>query len=350
MSSGTMKAALLYRPDDLRVEEIPIPTPDENEVLIKVDRCGICGTDAHILHGRFPAPNLPLVIGHEFAGTVVHTGSRVEQVKLGQKVTVDINISCGVCYFCRINRKLFCPYVRQLGVHAAGGMAEYVVAPAANVYVLPDSMSFEHAAYIEPLACTIHGQDRAQIAVGDSVAIIGAGPMGLAHTLLAKARGVAQVIISEPDAGRRKRAVELGADSVINPMEEDPIEAVRNATGGRGADVVIEAVGSPRTYEQTFGLVRRGGTILAYGAAPPDATIQARPFNIYANELTIVGSYAGTYETWPKAIALIESGRFDPSAIVDSVRPLVEVEQAIESIERDKSVVKVQVAIAAIMS
>jgi 2-desacetyl-2-hydroxyethyl bacteriochlorophyllide A dehydrogenase len=342
--SDSMQAAVFHGPDDLRVEEVERPTAGPGEVLLKVARCGICGTDSHIVRGHFPAPNLPLIIGHEFSGTVVETGAGVTHVEPGDRATADINISCGTCYFCRHNQKLFCPYVRQLGVHDAGGMAEYVAAPAGNVYKLPESMPFDHAAFIEPLACAIHGQDRIGVNVGESVLIIGAGPMGLAHVAMSRLHGAAQILVSEPDAARRERAHKLGSDVEVDPLSGG-LDAVMEATGGRGPDVVIEAVGSTRTYTQAIELVRRGGRVLAYGAAPQDATIEVRPFDIYSKELTITGSYAGTYETWPKAIDLISSGRFDPNQVIDSVRPLSDVMKAIESLETDKSVVKVQVQI-----
>jgi 2-desacetyl-2-hydroxyethyl bacteriochlorophyllide A dehydrogenase len=339
-----MQAAVFHGPDDLRVEEVQRPAAGPGEVLLAVERCGICGTDSHIVRGHFPAPNLPLIIGHEFAGTVVEIGSGVTHVEPGDRATADINIACGTCYFCRRGSKLFCPYVRQLGVHDAGGMAEYVATPAGNVYKLPDSMPFDHAAFIEPLACAIHGQDRIGVGVGETVLVIGAGPMGLAHVAMSRLHGAAQVIVSEPDPARRERAHRLGSDVEVDPLSGG-LDDVMQATEGRGADVVIEAVGSARTYTQAIELARRGGRVLAYGAAPADATIEVRPFDIYAKELTIVGSYAGTYETWPKAIDLISNGRFDPNELIDSVRPLSDVMAAIESLETDKSVVKVQVQI-----
>jgi 2-desacetyl-2-hydroxyethyl bacteriochlorophyllide A dehydrogenase len=341
----TMQAAVFHGANNLRVEEVKRPEPGPGEVLLRVARCGICGTDSHIVRGRFPAPNLPLIIGHEFAGTVAAVGAGVVDVKEGDRATADINIACGRCWYCRHNSKLFCPNVRQLGVHSAGGMAEYVAVPAANLYTLPSTMSFDHAAFIEPLACAIHGQKRIGVGIGETVLVIGGGPMGLAHIAMSKLRGAGMVAVSELNALRRDRAKAVGADIAVDPTA-DGIEEFLAQTNDRGADVVIEAVGSPATYTQAFRLVRRGGRILAYGAAPPEAEIPVKPFDIYAKELSIVGSYAGTYETWPEAIELISGGRFDPSKIVDSVQPLSNVAGAIESMERDKSVVKVQVEIA----
>lgn len=342
----TMAAVRLHAPGDLRLDEVAIPEPNPGQVLIRVHRCGICGTDLHIAKGDFPAPNLPLTLGHEFSGTVAELGAGsavLPRVKVGDRVVVDINSACGWCYFCRRGAKLFCPEVFQLGVHAAGGLAEYVVVPAANVYVLPDALTLDIATYVEPLACAVHGQDRIGIVPGDTVLIIGGGPMGLAHAALSRLNGAATVIVSEPDPRRRELASRMGADHLIDPSVDPVVETTAALTKGIGADVVIEAVGSIPTYESSISAVRRGGRVLAYGAPPAQATMQLRPFDVYAKELTIVGSYAGTYDTWPRAIGLLAAGRFDPTLIVDSVRTLPETVDALLSLERDRSTVKVHI-------
>ncbi|BAU33396.1 zinc-dependent alcohol dehydrogenase family protein [Microcella alkaliphila] len=342
----TMKAVRLHGPGDLRLDDVPVPFPGHGEVRIAVWRSGICGTDLHIAKGTFPAPNLPLTLGHEFSGVVDAVGPGVDGIHEGAQVVADINVSCGHCYYCTRGQKLFCPAVAQLGVHRAGGLAEYVLAPATNIHVLPNGIDLDAAAYVEPLACAIHGQDRIGINVGETVLVIGGGPMGLAHIVLARLNGASRVIVSEPDATRRALAADLGADDVINPLASDIELSLPELTSGVGPDVVIEAVGSVRTYETAVALVRRGGRILAYGAAPQDASMTLRPFDIYSKELTIVGSYAGTYDTWPRAIALIAQGRFAPAKIVDSIRPLSEAVDAIKALEHDRSTIKVHISIA----
>jgi 2-desacetyl-2-hydroxyethyl bacteriochlorophyllide A dehydrogenase len=327
------------------LDTVEVPSPKSDEALIKVHRTGICGTDLHIASGNFPAPNLPLTLGHEFSGTVVELGNQNSSLKIGDKVVADINIACGSCEFCRKGAKLFCPTVRQLGVHDAGALAEFVVAPIQNVYVLPTTISLDAAAYVEPLACAIHGQDRIGIRVGESILIIGGGPMGLAHVALARLQGASKVIVSEPDAHRRGIAKQMGADITVDPLKENLAEILKIATDNIGPDVVIEAVGSIPTYEASVALVRRGGRILAYGAAPQDASMQLRPFDIYAKELTIVGSYAGTYDTWPRAINLIAAGRFNPALIVDTIRPLSEAIEALQSLKTDRSIVKIHIQV-----
>lgn len=341
----TMMAIRLHAANDLRLDELPVPEITAGHVLVRVHRCGICGTDLHITKGNFPAPNLPLTLGHEFSGTVAATGPGVDAGLANNRVVVDINTSCGHCYFCTRGQKLFCRVVSQLGVHSAGGLAEYVLAPADNLHVLPESVSLDTAAYVEPLACAIHGQDRIAIRSGESVMIIGGGPMGLAHIVLARLSGAATVIVSEPNPGRRELAQRMGADQLIDPMSVDLAQVLGDLTHGIGPDVVIEAVGSIRTYESAVALVRRGGRILAYGAPPQGASMSLQPFDIYSKELTIVGSYAGTYDTWPRAIELLAGGRFDPSLIVDSVRPLSEGVEAVRDLEHDRSIVKVHIQI-----
>lgn len=342
-SSGlpeTMVAAVLHDVGDMRIEEVAVPSVGPTDVLVEVKACGICGTDPHILSGRFPVRSLPLVPGHEFAGVVARRGSSVRGIEPGDKVTADINISCGRCYYCRTGTRLFCPELTQVGVHENGAFAEYVRVPAANIYKLSAQLSFEQGAYVEPLACVIHGQERMRMDVGRTIAIIGAGPMGLAHAMLARLRGAATIIVSEINPMRLAKAREVGVDLVIDAGATDPIDAVLGATEGRGADYVVEAVGSAATYEQAFRMVRPGGVLTAYGAAPADAVIELRPFEIYSKELTIVGSYAGTYGTWLQAIALIESGRFDPSKIVSRRVPLSDVVDAVAAGEHDKSIIK----------
>lgn len=341
--TDSMLALRLHAPNDLRLDEIPVPVPGVGEVLIRVHRCGICGTDLHIAKGNFPAPNLPLTLGHEFSGTVVAVGAVTDDGLVGDRVVVDINTSCGHCYFCTRGQKLFCLQVKQLGVHSAGGLAEFVVAPSANLHVVPETVTLDTATYVEPLACAVHGQDRVGIRSGDSVLVIGGGPMGLAHIALARLGGASKVIVSEPDPERRRRAVLMGADQVIDPFEVDLNEFLPDLTSGVGPDVVIEAVGSVPTYESAVSVVRRGGKILAYGAPPQTAQMVLRPFDVYSKELTIVGSYAGTYDTWPRAIELLAGGRFNPSLIVDSVRPLSESVDALRSLEHDRSIVKVHI-------
>jgi L-iditol 2-dehydrogenase len=336
-----MLAAVLREPRKLSLEQVPVPMISDHEILIRVKRCGICGTDPHIYEGHFPAP-LPLILGHEFSGEVVQTGRNVTSVAAGDKVTADINISCDRCYYCRHGQKLLCQSIRQLGVHVNGAFAEYIKVPESNVYKLPNEMTWEEAAYIEPLACAIHGMERANLKMGDTVAIIGAGPMGLALASLAKAIGAGRVIITELNPSRLAKAQSIGADVVLD-ASLSPVESVRELTDGRGADIVFEAVGSSRTYQQAFEMVRPGGTLVAYGAAPADAQISVKPFDIFSKELTIVGSYAGSYSTWSTAIEYIRNKIFIPSDIITNRIPLSDIVDGIHQSLTNKDIIKIMV-------
>lgn len=340
-----MRAAVFYGQGDIKVEQVDVPKIKPDEVLIKVRYCGICGTDAHIYRGIFSVSNPPRILGHEFSGEVVQIGDDVTFVKVGDRVTADINVSCGHCYYCRFQQKLLCRELRQISLQEDGAFAEYVKVPAANVYRIPEGLSCKHAAYVEPLACAIHGQEILGIRMGCSAAIIGAGPMGLTHLVLARLRGAAPIIITEINRERLEKAKVLGADYVLDASQVDVTEEIKKITKGIGADYVIEAVGSTETYQQGFEIVRDGGNLTAYGAAPQDATINIRPFDIYRKEAVIKGSYAGTYSTWRQAIALLAYGRFNPDGIISRVIPLDQVVEGIKHIVGHENVIKILVSL-----
>jgi 2-desacetyl-2-hydroxyethyl bacteriochlorophyllide A dehydrogenase len=337
-----MRAAVFHGVGDIRVEDVPVPAISEDQVLLAVELCGICGTDVHILKGTFPPGHTPITLGHEFAGRIVDAGSGAA-AEPGALVTADIALTCGACSFCRHGQRLFCPEVRQIGVHLDGAFAEYVAVPAEAVHPLPGGMSATQGAYVEPLACVLHGHERAAIPPGSTVAVIGGGPMGLLHVQLARLRGAAQVICSEPHETRRRKAEAFGADVVIDPSAGDAVAGVLALTDGRGADVVIEAVGSIATYRDAFRMVRRGGTLLAFGAAPSAETLDLSPFDVYARELTVLGSYAATYGTYEDAVALIASGRVEVDSTVTAVRPLEDIAAAIAASGNDRDVIKIQI-------
>jgi threonine dehydrogenase-like Zn-dependent dehydrogenase len=201
-----VKAAVVERPEVVRIEEREVPQPGAEEVLIRVRACGVCGTDVHILHAGFRA-DYPVIPGHEFAGEVVSVGDRVTHVRPGEPVVIDPNITCGVCPYCRRGLVHLCENLIALGVNLPGGFEEFCVAPAKQVYRLPDGLSWEEAAFVEPLACCVHGIDRAGISAGDSVVVIGAGPIGLLMVQLARLEGAREVIVSEPMACSRSGGV-----------------------------------------------------------------------------------------------------------------------------------------------
>lgn len=304
-----MKAAIFNKPGDIKVSDIPVPGIGEGEVLIKVKACGICGTDLHIYRGGVGSAPVkpPIVLGHEFSGEVVEVGKRVDNVKVGDKVAVDPNIYCGKCEFCRIGKKELCENLRAIGINYNGGFEEYCAVPAEQVYKLPDSLDFISGAMMEPLACCIHGVDLSKIKSADTVLILGGGAIGLIIMQLARLSGASKVIVSEPIESRRALALKLGADLVVNPVEND-LKEVLEMNDIHGVDIVFECVGSKVTASQAFDVVKRGGHIVLFGVAGIDDEVILKPFDVYQKQLTISGSFINP-DTNYRAVNLLESGR-----------------------------------------
>jgi L-iditol 2-dehydrogenase len=306
-----MKVALFEKPHSLHVIQKPLRSLRQGEVLVKVEACGICGTDVHIVEGSSRS-SPPVVLGHEYAGIVddagAHAaGSQNPPVDLeGRRVAVDPNISCGRCFFCRRGLVHLCSNLRALGVDIDGGMAEYCIVPVNQLYTLPDDLAPEACAFVEPLSCAIHGIDRANIRAGDVVVILGGGTVGLLMLQLARNAGASVVVIVEPVAEKRVIAAQLGAALVLDPASEDPREAIMGLAS-EGADVVIECVGKIETMQLALQLARRGGTVQFFGVSPLGATIPVEPNLVYFKELTIVGSYVNPH-TFDRSIALLRSG------------------------------------------
>jgi 2-desacetyl-2-hydroxyethyl bacteriochlorophyllide A dehydrogenase len=339
-----MKAAVIEKPNQLVIKQVPVPDIAENEVLIKVKYTGICGTDWSIYTGKYSADKLPLIAGHEFSGTIAQVGKKTRGLKEGDRVTADINMSCGTCFYCRQGQKLMCRDFHQLGIHVDGTYADYVKAPFDQVHVLPDSLDFLAGAFIEPVSCVIHSSKAAKVTHGSSVAVIGSG-LGVLHGLLARLRGAAPVIVIGDNAKRLAIAKEFGVDVTINIKDgKDPVAEVKKLTGGRGADFVVEAVGTPKTYEQALEMVRPGGTLAAFGICAGDDTIKVRPFDLVLGEKTIVGSCAGVGTDWTDAMALLAHGHIKPQPMFSMIVPVEELEAALKQLRTDPDLIKVFVS------
>ena len=328
-----MKAAVLYGVRDLRLENVPKPEISDNEVLIKVNACGICGTDIHIYRGEWKT-NTPIILGHEFSGVIADVGREVKGLNIGDPVVAEPNIPCGSCYFCRMSeRNYFCENLEATGVTVNGAFAEYVKIVASNVYRLPKGYNLDEAALIEPLACCVRGIDQAKIKAGDTVAIIGAGPVGLILLQLALKSGASMVIQTDMEDSRLSLAKELGADHTINVTKEDPVESIKELTGGYGVDVAIEAVGKPAAITQAMRATRRGGRLVIFGVSPEDAVWNVRPFELYDKELTIKTSYRSPY-TFQRAVKVAVSGRVRLKPLISHIFKIDEIHRAFEVAEK----------------
>ncbi len=323
---STMKALRFHGPGNLCLDELAVPHPGPGEVRLRPLAAGLCGTDAHIFRGEFPA-TAPVVLGHEVAGIVDALGAGVKGLHEGDLVTVQPNTYCGVCRYCRAGREHLCLELRAYGVHLDGGFAEALVVPARVVYRLPSRMDARLACLAEPLACCVHGMDRLATQSGSTVLVIGAGLIGLMLTRLARLAGAGLIVASEPQERRRAHALEFGADCVVDPNQEGEHQALE-ATHGEGFDFVIDAVGSSATFSQAITMAARGGTILVFGCAPMHATASVRPYDIYARELTVIGSFINPY-THERAVSLLLQMGLEKLKI--EAFPLEEFQQAFET-------------------
>ena len=309
-----MKAAILEAVEKVVVKDIPAPTPKPDEVVIKVKTCGMCGTDLKLYNGQYTA-RVPVVPGHEYAGEIVEVGKNVKNLKTGQRVVSDPNESCGKCYWCRNHQPCFCNDLAAYGVLRDGGFAEYCLANEKGAYPIPEGLDDEAAAFAEPVSCVVHALDRMNLLAGETVLIIGGGPIGQIFLQFALNSAARKVLLATRGEARIRMAREFGAHGVINPRESDLKEQVLAATDGMGPDVVVEAVGHPKTIEQAVDLPKRGGRVLIFGFAPQGEKASFIPFNVLSRELTIMGSWVNPY-TYSRALDVLASGKIN-------VKPLI---------------------------
>lgn len=341
-----MKASVFTGKENFDYKEVDLPKLKSGDVLVKNMVCGICGTDVHIFHGEPGSAdvNPPVILGHEYSGEVVEVGEDVTTLKKGDHVTIDPNIYCGKCEYCRNNKKQLCTDMQAIGVTRDGGFAQYSVVPEAQAFAVKSSVSYEDAAMAEPLACCIHGIDLAEIKPGNSVLIIGGGAIGLIMLQLAKLSGASKVMLSEPNEMRRNAGVKLGADISFNPIDTDSVKSFYDAAPN-GADVVIECAGSIASVKSAVDFANKGANILLFSVPKPDAKFELPLFDVFKKELTIRGSFVNP-DTHLRAVEMINSGVLNFKDIITHTYPLNDLEGAIKmqmSSESLKVVVNTQV-------
>lgn len=329
-----MRAAVFREPGHWRVEERETPAPPAGQALVRVLAAGVCRTDTHIYRGKFPA-SFPRVLGHEYAGEVERVGEGVSLAP-GSLVSVDPVIPCNLCEYCRRSRPHLCRDMRALGIDFDGGFATHSLVPAENLYPVPDTVTPEEAALVEPLACCLHGMDLAPVEPGDSAAIIGAGWIGLLMLQLARLSGAGRVVVSERLPHKMRLAGDLGADVVVDASDSDAVDRMREALGD-GADVVMECVGSAESSAQALRLVRDGGTVLIFGVAPPESEISVRPYEVYRREIRIIGSFS-TPRKHAAALSLLAGRRVQIEPLITGRFDLPAVGDAIEALESGRAV------------
>lgn len=321
-----MKALVLEQYHRLVYRDIPDPEPGPEEALVRVVACGICGSDVHGLDGSTDRRVPPLIMGHEAAGTIALLGSQVTDWQVGERVTLDSTIFCGTCHFCRRGDINLCDRRRVLGVSCEeyrrdGAFAEYVTVPARTLYRVPEGLALEHATLVEPLSVAVHAVGRARPSLGDSAAVVGVGTIGLLVVQALRAAGCGPIVAVDPDGRRLEVARRCGASLCVDPRSTDVAAQVRQATGGRGADVAFEVVGTPEAMATAVGCARKGGAVVLVGNISPGVELPLQA--VVTRQLTLYGSAASRGE-YPVCLELMARGAVDPGALVSAVAPLAE--------------------------
>jgi L-iditol 2-dehydrogenase len=340
-----VKVATFYAPGDIRLDDVEEPRVSAGEVKIRVRACSMCGTDVKISRSGHPNMSPPQVMGHEIAGEITDVGEGVEGWAAGDRVQVIAAIPDGTCEECRAGRMTVCPHQLSMGYQFPGGFAEYMIVPREVLAVdglnrIPDGLGFAEASVAEPLACVLNGQELARVGDGDTVVVIGSGPIGCLHVRLARARGAARVILIDLNSDRLAEAAALvNPDLTIVSSETDPVEAVLEATAGRGADVVITAAASGAAQEQGLRMLARQGRLSLFGGLPKDApTITVDANLVHYRELSIVGVNGSSPEHNKQALNLIASGAVPVADLITHRLPLDRVLDAIGIVGRGEAI------------
>ncbi len=336
MTNQIMQRVVITGPKEVEIEEVPLQLPARDEVLVRVHSSALCTFEQRAYIGM-DARFYPLLGGHELAGVVEAKGAEINNVEIGDKVAISALDRCGKCYSCR--RGYGCENVwykkdkadRPAGPMGPAGLATHKLAKDYQVFRLHPDTNLLYASLTEPLACVLRSIKKAQIQPGDSVVILGGGVMGILHTILAKGHG-ASVIISEPDATRRKQALAFGANHTVDPTQEDFVETVRALSGGRGADVIFVATGVMKALESGIGALAKGGRLLVYARMfPKGQTIAIDPNLLHDNEIVLTGTISQSAEDFQQAAEMISSSAIDMGPIISATYPFEQIKSAFEA-------------------
>ncbi|KAF8252303.1 GroES-like protein [Wilcoxina mikolae CBS 423.85] len=335
----TMKALRYDKPQSYGIVEVPLPVIRDNDVLIKVKACGVCGTDLHIHDGEFIA-KFPLIPGHETVGVVAAIGKDVKGFTVGERVCADNSELCGECFYCRRGQTLLCEHFEAHGVTMNGGFAEYCAYPVGKVFKI-HNLSDVDATLLEPASCACHGLEKIAPKLGSSVLMFGAGPTGLCLAQLLRHNGGSHVVIAAPEGLKMDLAKKLdAADEYIELSRSSPeaqFQAIKDANP-YGFDIVVEATGSPKILEDAINYVRRGGKLVVYGVYSDSARVSWPPSKIFGDEITILGSFSETH-MFPATIGYLDTGKVKVGGIVNKTFKLEQWGECLEAM-RNKSAIK----------
>lgn len=329
MKGKTMRAMMFLGPGKLELQEIPVPEPGPGEILVRIRAATTCGTDVKSYKRGYHLLNPPCLFGHEFAGDVAETGSGVRDFKQGMRIMTHNSAPCGYCYYCKHGQHNLCDDL----LFNFGAYSEYTLIPSAiaklNTFPIPDHLSYAQACILEPLVSVVHGQRWLDIQPGETVAVIGVGPIGLMHVQMALHSGAVQIITADLIDARLGIAGKSGATATINPLREDPVELIRDLTGGAGVDAAIESAGTLDAWHTAIDGVRKGGRVEWFGGLQGGTMIELDTTWIHYGELTLHGTFHGTPLDVHRAYELLASGVIDTDPLISDEMPLEKVEQAI---------------------
>jgi len=339
MKKETMQAAVLTELKNIMLQDREIPVPKDDEVLIQIKAVGLCGSDVHYYeHGKIGnyIVEKPIILGHEASGDIVEVGKNVVGLYKGQRVSIEPGATCGECAHCKEGRYNLCPSVEFLATPPYDGVfCEYAVMRADLVFPIPDSMSYETAALVEPFSVGVHAVSRGELKAGETVIIFGMGPIGLVTAAAAKAAGAGMIIGVDLEKSRLEVAKKMGAAYTINLREEDLEEKVKEYTNGKGADLAIETAGSPKAVQGTILSVRRGGRIAIVGLSPQDE-VPVNVSQIIDKEIDVKGIFR-YHHTYPRAIEMLAAKEIDIEKIITDKYSLAETAEAFEKAIHDKT-------------
>ncbi len=302
-----MKQAVMTSPGHVEIRDVPVPAPRPSEILVRMKRMGVCGSDIHVYHGKHPLTPYPVVQGHEVSGIVSAVGADVRGFSPGDLVTIQPQVTCGICYPCTHGAYHICDNLKVMGFQTAGAAAEYFAVDAARALKLPPRMDVEHAAMVEPAAVAVHALSRAGSVEGKKVLVLGAGPIGNLVAQTARGLGARAVMITDLSAFRLAKAGECGVELCVNTGAEDLAAAIRHDFGDAKADLVLECVGSPRTIEQAVAVARNGTDIIVVGVFGDKPSLDMGA--VQDRELCLIGTLMYQEKDWTKAVQLIEQER-----------------------------------------
>ena len=336
-----MKAAVYHSQKDIRIEDTPIPSISEDEALVEMKACGVCGSD---LMDWYLESRAPLVLGHEPAGTIAKKGSKVKGFNVDDRVFVHHHVACLKCHYCLHGDYTLCKQFHETNI-MPGGFAEYFKVPAPNLRLdtlkIPDNLSLEEATLIEPVGCCLRAIKKCNMKAGDSVAVIGAGTTGLIHTALSKIYGAEKTIVSDLFDFRLNASKRFGADVLVNPEKNDLVKVVEAETDGRGVDVAVVTAPSVEAYRTGIKICRRGGKLCVFAPTAPGRYLQLSPKELFFTEIQLIPSYSTSHLETREALELIASGRLDAKSLITHRFKLAETAEAFKTALESKESLKV---------